>query len=366
MKQEIVAIQLMRALAALLVAFGHAQAEAVVMAARVGATFTPVAGAVTGAGVDLFFVISGFVMVYASRNLFAQPGGARAFLTRRIARVAPLYWAATMLFLVILVAAPNALNSAMPTWGEVFKSFLFIPYARPDSVWTQPVFKLGWTLEYEMFFYLVFAALIALPMRRAVFVLAIAFASLTAFGLLVPQPPGAVAFWLDPIILEFVAGAVVGACYFAGARVPKFVALAMMAVGSIALIATLPIIPEGPIGPMRVVIWGAPAALMIAAAALGRWRQPPGPMSRAGAMVGDASYALYLLHPFVLRACRLVWEQSGLERNAGPVAFIACFAFISVLVAVLVHRSFEIKVTRFVQVRLDTLMTNSRVLEGAA
>ena len=53
-----------------------------------------------GAGVDLFFVISGFIMVYPSNRLFAEPGGAKIFAWRRLSRIVPLYWCAMALLLV--------------------------------------------------------------------------------------------------------------------------------------------------------------------------------------------------------------------------------------------------------------------------
>ena len=59
---------------------------------------------VGSAGVDLFFVISGFIMVYAFERLFGQPGGTRIFLLRRLARIVPMYWAATTVFLVYVLA----------------------------------------------------------------------------------------------------------------------------------------------------------------------------------------------------------------------------------------------------------------------
>src|SRR5262249_39195350 len=88
---SLLAIQILRAVAALGVLFYHTAHE---VAARTGVT-VPFGELVVGAGgVDLFFVISGFVMVYASERLFAQPGATRIFFLRRLARILPLYWAA--------------------------------------------------------------------------------------------------------------------------------------------------------------------------------------------------------------------------------------------------------------------------------
>ena len=119
------------------------------------------------AGVDIFFVISGFIMVYASSRWFGSAQSPRVFLAHRIARIVPLYWATTMLYLAVVLFAPALLNSEYLAPGFVISSFLFIPAARPDGL-VQPLYSLGWTLNYEMFFYALFAIAIAFPRRRGV------------------------------------------------------------------------------------------------------------------------------------------------------------------------------------------------------
>ncbi|MET0430390.1 MAG: acyltransferase, partial [Microvirga sp.] len=91
---KLVHVQVLRALAALSVAFLHAQHDALTLAGRAGTVLALPDRLPWMAGVDVFFVISGFIMVYSSRDLFARPGGPAVFLARRVARVVPLYWAA--------------------------------------------------------------------------------------------------------------------------------------------------------------------------------------------------------------------------------------------------------------------------------
>src|SRR5580700_9067411 len=99
-------IQLLRAFAALCVVAFHAQNDASVVAARLGKAFTRSEAFPWLAGVDIFFVISGFIMVYASARLFGSAQGPRIFLAHRIARIVPLYWATTMLYLAVVLLAP--------------------------------------------------------------------------------------------------------------------------------------------------------------------------------------------------------------------------------------------------------------------
>ena len=98
------------------------------MAAKLGLSFEPLEALPWAAGVDVFFVISGFVMVHASRGLFARPGASGVFLARRLARIVPLYWGTTTLYLAVALAAPCLLNSALLEPWPVLASYLFIPF----------------------------------------------------------------------------------------------------------------------------------------------------------------------------------------------------------------------------------------------
>src|SRR5512146_2076335 len=88
-------IQILRALAACLVVIGHCLHETAEIAARNGRLPLRIDLIDWGIGVDIFFVISGFIMIYTTADLFGQPGAMRTFLTRRIIRIVPLYWLMT-------------------------------------------------------------------------------------------------------------------------------------------------------------------------------------------------------------------------------------------------------------------------------
>ncbi|WP_349507005.1 acyltransferase family protein, partial [Agrobacterium pusense] len=170
-----------------------------------------------GAGVDLFFVISGFVIVYASQSNFTKSGGRSAFLLRRLIRIVPLYWFALTLRLVALGAAAILGIKSFPSLESILTSYFFIPY---DSMgygdrYPFPILDLGWTLNYEMFFYAIFALFIVLPMERAVLYVAAALVSGVLVGLFfnVALP---FSFWLQPIVLEFVGGMFLAVAYLRG------------------------------------------------------------------------------------------------------------------------------------------------------
>ncbi|MBY0143632.1 acyltransferase, partial [Methylorubrum populi] len=201
-------MQGLRALAALMVVVHHAQNEAMILAGRTGTDFVPRHGLPWPAGVDIFFVISGFIIVHAAAPLYGRPGARGRFVAHRIARLVPLYWLVTGLYLALGLAAPALLSGegGPPDAARILASFLFWPMARPDGA-VLPLYGLGWTLNYEMAFYALFALGLGFSRRGAVAWLSAALALVVLAGRLLPAPPVPLAFWSDPIVLEFVLGA---------------------------------------------------------------------------------------------------------------------------------------------------------------
>ncbi|MGI6245112.1 MAG: acyltransferase family protein [Pseudochelatococcus sp.] len=337
-------VQVLRAVAAVFVVFHHAQFDALHFAGPGG--FAPDRSLPWEAGVDIFFVISGFIIVHSSRRLFAAPGAARTFLTRRLIRVVPLYWLATAAFLAIGLLLPRALNSPAPDAAEIAASFLFWPYLNGLGV-AQPVFSLGWTLNYEMAFYLVFALAIALPGRSASVAMTLFFAVLAGLGQLVALPMP-LAFWAEPLVLEFVFGLWIAwiavAAREAGWRpgVVLRVLLAAMAIRMLHDDLTAD-------GIDRAVAWGVPAAMLVAAAVLGSEARGPSPLLRPFVVLGDASYALYLFHPFALRAVRLLLADANID----PRTYVVIALSVAVILALAVHLVIERPVTRWLRRRLS-------------
>lgn len=297
-------VQVLRGLAALMVVVGHSQSAVAGIVTAAGGTFVRSTIVPWGAGVDLFFVISGFVMVYASRRLFGQAGARRAFVTRRLVRIVPLYWLVTTLFVALLALATWKGGDRFPSAGAIAASYLFLPADTYRDGHLFPVFDLGWTLNYEMFFYAMFTLVVAWPRRRALLALGALLAVLVALGHWIAAP-AALLFWTRPILLDFGLGVLVGALVSARIVLPGAwrAALALAAVA--ALLADPFSLFNGPLGTTvanawpRVLLAGVPVATLLAAALLG----PEPGMPRAAVplgWLGDASYSLYLLHPFSL------------------------------------------------------------------
>ncbi len=317
---EIAPVQVLRAISAIAISILHVAQNAGALVGRPGeAPYPWLKFLPWDASVDIFFVISGFVMVYASSRLFARPGAFRLFAGRRLARIVPLYWVATTLVLAVAFALPSGLSEPLGGGiGYILSSYLFIPWQRPDG-FIQPIFRLGWTLNYELLFYTTFAVFIVLRRKRAVACVSAVMLALAAIGhFLHPSAPQLV-FWTDPIILEFVAGMLVAQLLLAEVRFGSPMRLAMAAIGVGMLFM------EGRAdGPWRLVTYGVPATLFLAAGTLGR--PSSGSMSpavRLGILLGDASYAIYLVHPFPMRAFGAVWMRLHWTGMAGILSYVA-------------------------------------------
>ena len=155
-------IQVLRAIAALMVVTQHSRHSVP------GSEFLPLFG---GAGVDIFFIISGFVMSYTSPiiggGMKAKLKAADIFFRKRLARIVPLYWLALAWVARRDFSTPN---------NHLVEDFLFIPhfhYLHPT--WLSPIIIQGWTLNYEMFFYFVFAIAMLFGTFRLVLLIAILF-----------------------------------------------------------------------------------------------------------------------------------------------------------------------------------------------
>lgn len=115
-----------------------------------------------GLGVDVFFVLSGFVMGLVARN---RTKGPVLFLVDRVFKIVPAYWVATGLVVVCILALPGGHWNSGFTFNSLVRSLLFIPSYNPSGIGLYPVLTVGWTLIFEMFFYAALACCMAISRR---------------------------------------------------------------------------------------------------------------------------------------------------------------------------------------------------------
>jgi peptidoglycan/LPS O-acetylase OafA/YrhL len=281
-------------------------------------------------GVDIFFVLSGFVMFFS--NPEPQPAGVQPFLTQRFFRIVPLYWLATLAIIAFFLAGfrPVGLHELSPK--IVAQSFAFIPSAfangRHDLILT-----VGWTLMFELFFYLAYA--LTFPLRsfeKSFAVLAAAFVGLSVIGHLVNPLPYLLNFYTSPIMLEFLYGAATARLFLRWkGDVPRWLPSAGLA---LLLTGFGIVIAEDATGigvpnkhDARFLILGLPALLVFGGALV---------MERGGRALkngfflelGTASYVLYLFHPLILQMSVKLLRPAVPHSAAiaGIVAIAVCLA----------------------------------------
>ena len=285
-------------------------------------------------GVDIFFMVSGFIMCFLTWGHFGEKGYWAEFLRRRFVRVVPLYWLFTSLMLALIVLAPQVISHSDVSAGRIVSSYLFYPWPRAGGD-VYPILGLGWTLNYEMLFYLAYAAALLFPRRLGLCGITARFLLATTFGRFAPAGWVALRFWTDPIILEFLLGVLLGWAYLRGWRL-GWVARATLIVTGVGLSVAMTRL--GLTNHVDRDLWGgAPAFLIAAGAVLGQRAArvgPLGPVTRLFVLCGDASYALYLSHMFILRALTTVWAKSHLHH---PMAYLVCGMVLSTAAAVGVY-----------------------------
>jgi len=253
-------------------------------------------------GVDVFFIISGFIMVWVTRDISSTPQTALRFIISRIVRIYPLWWVCVSfvaLFFFLVHGFPASLD-------VIPKEFAWGYYARSLLLWPQelaPLLDVGWTLIHEMFFYLVFTLIIAIGIRRKLLLALLIWGILTASGIILNfghlNPFFKIVF--NPLSFLFIIGALIGSLRFA--TIPnKYAWLGLvLSIAIIFSLITFGLIDKGD----RVIQLIIPLSLFVLSLVTleqaGKIKTP-----KLLLWLGAISYALYLTHPLVILAWRVI------------------------------------------------------------
>lgn len=341
-RETLYTVQGLRCIAALAVVVSHA-ADLLIPHDASNAWFWSIPW--TG-GVDLFFVISGFIMLYLSHDAFGQAGAARGFLTRRIVRIVPSYWFFTTLTVIAVAAAGGRLKGTTIHWPQLVASYGFIPWPRDDGAMV-PIVGQGWTLNYEMLFYGLFA--LALLSRRGLGLPCVILPSLVLTHGLYPADWRALRFWSEPIVLEFLGGMMLARLYLANVRLSPVATAAMIGLG-IAVFALGDDLGLRFLG--RAGSPGIPALSVCAGIALAPQPQIVGRGWRAIGAGGDASYALYLAHYLIVNAVILGWKHLAVGL---PWLGVLSAILVSCVAAILFHNLLERPVVDWLRKRIPPI-----------
>ena len=309
-------------------------------------------------GVDVFFVISGYIM---ARILDPQSDSSSDFfLRRRVLRIVPPYWFFTLLLFVAAFKIPQLMGATRASGLDLFKSLFFIPFPKYPGV-IQPLLFIGWSLNYEMFFYVMLAiglvlhqALSGYPLGRKIDAVWFGSALVLITNLACLPYAGSsdlASFYSRDLVLEFLLGVL---SYYLCRSIPDHLFKSLRIPGLLICLgsALLLILIQGDqlnFGP-RIVALGIPSFFLVTTASL---------LSQSGwdtrlawlVLIGDASYILYLIHPYCeysierVLSPRLPWLH--LNTVSGAVIGVS----LSILLALLIHVYCERPTVRFLNRR---------------
>jgi exopolysaccharide production protein ExoZ len=360
---KLAAIQILRAVAALLVLVSHAILRQAEWAPADPLTIQ-IADHIGALGVWIFFIISGFIMSYTYYDNFALPGAAGQFIASRIIRIVPIYWLATALEVALRLRHGAGLDV-----NKLICSLLFIPVAvEPGPMAAmRPTLGVGWTLNYEMMFYAAFASVLLLSRRKGVTVLILLMAGVVLTGTFFKPigdtraPTSPITFYSDPIILLFGVGVLIGVAarrlkdaHTVRSHAVLLIALVVFLVVDVTLfvayVGTYPIDVE-----WIAAFWVISASCVVLCVTVRiddtRW-----PTQRL-VQLGDASYSLYLFHFFAVVATEKFWWWFFGKSESWM--FVPVSAVAAILATIAIHNFVEQPIGRRLR-RISALFNTRR------
>lgn len=337
---ELYGVQMLRAAAAIAVVIHHALEHSNGAASAFSPDWLTTSGA---SGVDIFFVISGFIMLSTSFRTEQPATTPGSFLFRRATRIYPFYWLCCLAMLGIMSA--GFLKNHPLQLLDIDLSLALLPS-------NKMIIGVSWTLVFEVYFYLLFAATLWLASAfQSALLTTITIGLFGAIGHMLDDGPLR-DLLINPIPCEFAFGLWLALAfqYFKAERWRKWLSPAW-AFPCVALLALAPLFvahdsTAGLTGWSRVIAWGLPATLIVAAfLTIGR---PQNALQRLGVFLGDASYAIYLTHAFVMIGYGFILKKSYVS-HLPQIVIVPLIVLLSLIIGVAAHVMLEKPMLTFIR-----------------
>jgi len=293
----------------------------------------------TSSGVDIFFAISGFVIYLTITNANPSLSGGVNFLARRLIRIVPLYWIATLTKLALIGVFPKlAVHNDVTLWHSV-TSLLFLPSPNPNSGEILfPVLAQGWTLSFEMLFYGL-ATMCLIVMGKPVQWIFIIVAVISLSGLFIQKPSNSFIALINPLMIEFAFGMLIANFAHTLKNLPRRLTVTMIVAATLCFIWGSSFQTER--FDIRVLAWGVPGAVIVMAA-LSFEKIISTRLAYGLNLVGDSSYAIYLFHTFTLPPVAMIFKMFVTKQDySTSIAITVIGTLASIATGIFIHLAIE-------------------------
>jgi peptidoglycan/LPS O-acetylase OafA/YrhL len=270
-------------------------------------------------GVDLFFVISGFIILFVANNYQGKSQGLY-FLEKRFYRINPIYYILTIIaFVINLTQNSQPVSNSLKT---LFDSLLILPIRGDINDHNLIVFP-GWTLVFEWLFYLLFYLIILLKVSNKFFSLTGMILLLVICGRIFKPMDLRLSLITNPILLEFLLGCLICYIYLTVRKIHPFIGVSCLLMGVCCYVYMIIYgfddiwynknIESGTLSVARFLQWGLPSSLIVAGCI---FLEKNGWFARIwnnkyALLCGDASYSIYLMHFIAFKLLRLLYKETG-------------------------------------------------------
>jgi exopolysaccharide production protein ExoZ len=372
LKERVDSIQALRAVAILLVVYTHALDSAtMVFGSSLQSKFYYLKdwGPI---GVDLFFAISGFIMTRVVESYISR-GHWKSFIIKRILRIVPLYWLLTAVAILLKTYMNINITSL-----EIGKAFYFFPFLDKEE-FIFPIMNVGWSLSYEVYFYLIIAVMIILVKPDNFLYKLIAFLVGACFiGLLFDYKNILYTFLTSSLLLEFAMGIVCGIVYdrIKRSKYSLRFAWVLVIVGTMTALSTILwkfkptdislVLENNALAIFRGVIWGVPCAMILLGSVLlekNKSFKTPDFIK----FLGDASYSNYLGHMFIINIATKFSHKIFMYSDAFSAdLYIIILVIICTLVSAPIYMYIEKPLTKLTNRIYNTLGARQTICTSAA
>lgn len=297
-----------------------------------------------GYAVELFTIISGYIIVLSTQSEESK----KSFLLKRIIRIVPLYWILTVLMFAVVYIWPSLSVTCEPVPTQLVKSMLFIPFLNSRG-FDLPILGVGWTLNYEMAFYLLFFVAMLISHRYRAYIAASICILLTLFGVLLRPENFFLQYYTNSFVLEFSIG--IFSYYLLKYLTPKLKTINKkwkLVFGLISIVSFVRLVTYDYSNDAlpRVIMAGIPAFICFFFAMLA-WQE--GRIPPALVKLGNMTYSFYLIELFTAKAYVLLTAGMSMLAKTG---IVLVFLGITLICSWVSYELFEIRLTNFLKSKL--------------